>query len=252
MIQAIHRYSEEPDPFERIDVGVSRAFRWDPASTSLAHALEESRRYWKDPDRGATPPEFIEAVNQSLAELVEAGLEANSLQVGDEFPAFFLPNQLGEMVRSDSLLRQGPLVVTYYRGGWSPYCNFALRALQQVLPEIEQLGGRLVAITPEHADEALSTVGKNGLSFDLLTDDGLRYADELGIVWKLPQSVLDWHEQHFGIYLEEFNGQGNHNELPVPATFVINRDGVVVWRHVDPDYWKRAEPTDVLEALRDC
>ncbi len=250
MGQKIRSYTEDPDAVDKVDEGFALPFRWDPTSTSLVDALEESRQYWQDPQHGAMPPEFVEALNRSLTELVAAGLNENSIQVGDKFPMFFLPNQIGDMVRSDSLLSKGPLVVTFYRGGWSPYCNFALRALQHALPELEELGAHLVAITPEHPDDSLSTVGKNGLGFDVLTDDGLRFAEELGIVWKVPEYALQWHEQHFGIYFEEHNGKGNRDEMPVPATYVINQDGIVTWRFVEAEYWKRAEPKDVLEAVR--
>lgn len=232
-----------------IDESFGLPFRWDPSSTTLATALEESRRYWQDPDHGAMPAEFIDALHRAVDEKTESGLEENSLQVGQKFPDFFLPNQLGHMVRSDSLRRRGPLVVTFYRGGWNPYCNFTLRAMQRVLPDIERLGGQLVAITPEQSDYSLSTVGKNGLSFDVLTDDGLRVAKGLGLNWQIPDEILQWQEEHFGLFLEEHNGVGNGGELPVTATYVINRDGIVVWRHVEAAYWKRAEPSDVVKAI---
>lgn len=250
MIQAIHRFTDDPDVIDKVDEGLALPFHWDPASSSLADALEDSRLYWQDPDQGVMPPEFVEALNRSLGELVDGGLHEKSIQVGDKFPDFFLPNQLGDMVRSDSLLSKGPLVVSFYRGGWGPYCNFALRALQHVLPEIEDLGAHLVAISPEHSNYSLSTVGKNGLGFDVLTDDGLRFANELGIVWKVPEEILEWHEQHFRVFIEEFNGKGNRDELPIPATFVINQDGIVTWRFVEAEYWKRAEPKEVLDAVR--
>lgn len=250
MTQTSCNYTAYPDAVEKVDEGFALPFHWDPASSSLAEALEQSRHYWQDAEDGVMPREFVEALTRSLSELDEAGFDENSIQVGDKFPAFFLPNQLGEIVRSDLLLSRGPLIVTFYRGGWGPSCNLALRAMQHVLPEIEELGARLVAITPEYPDASLSTVGKNGLAFDVLTDDGLRFADGLGIVWKLPGDVLEWYEQRLGIDLEQHNGKGNRDELPVPATYVIDQDGIVAWRFLEAEYWKRAEPKDVLEAVR--
>lgn len=250
MIQAIHSFADDLDIIDKVDEGLALPFHWDPTSSSLADALEEARLYWQDPEQGVMPLEFVAALNRSLRELIDGGLNERSIQVGDKFPHFFLPNQLGDMVRSDSLLSKGPLVVTFYRGGWGPYCNFALRAMQHVLPEFEGMGAHLVAITPEHPEYSLSTVGKNGLAFDVLTDDGLRFANDLGIVWKVPESILEWHEQQFRIFIEEFNGKGNRDELPVPATFVINQQGIVTWRFVDASYWRRAEPKEVVDAVR--
>lgn len=194
------------------------------------------------------PSGFVDALNRSLAELVQTGLEENAVRVGQRLPAFALPDPSGRTVRSND--RAGPLVVTFYRGGWCPYCNLALRAVQRVLPEIEALGGRLVAITPETPDDSLSTAEKAGLTFDVLSDVGLSYAKQLGIVWKIPDYALEWHERYFGLHFERHNGAGNRDELPVPATFVVDAAGVVTWRFLDAAYWKRAEPKDVVGAVR--
>jgi len=103
------------------------------------------------------------------------------VRVGQRLPTFSLPDQTGHMVRPDDLLASGPLVVTFFRDGWCPYCNLALRGMQRVLPELEQHGGKLVAITPEQPDDSLSTAEKGGLTFNVLTDDGLSYAKQLEI-----------------------------------------------------------------------
>jgi peroxiredoxin len=249
MTQTITSYKDNPALVAKVEEGLALPFRWDPGTTTLAQALEESRRFWQNPG-GAMAPGFVDALNRSLAELVQAGLERNSVQVGKRLPAFSLPDQTGQVVRSDDLLSTGPLVVTFYRGGWCPYCNLALRGMQRVLPEIERLGGRLVAVTPEQPDDSLSTAEKDGLTFDVLTDNGLRYAKQLGISWKIPEYALEWHEKYFGLYFEQHNGAGNRDELPVPATFVVDSTGVVTWRFLEAAYWKRAEPNDVLEAVR--
>jgi len=250
MTQTIRSYKEHPASVAKVEEGLALPFHWDPGTTTLAHALEESRRFWQDPDDGAMPLGFVDALNRSLTELVQDGLERDSVQVGQRLPAFSLPNQTGQVVQSDDLLAAGPLVVTFYRGGWCPYCNLALRGLQRVLPEIERLGGRLVALTAEQPDDSLSTAEKGGLTFDVLTDDGLHYAKKLGIVWKIPDYALEWHEKYFGLYFERHNGAGHRDELPVPATLVVDRKGVVTWRFLEAAYWKRAEPKDVVEAVR--
>jgi peroxiredoxin len=246
---SIGNFKDDARAVAKVEEGFALPGRWNPAETSLAEALEASRRFWQNPDDGAMPPAFVEALNRSLAELVQADLEKNSVQIGDPFSAFALPNQNGQTIRSGDLLAAGPLVVTFYRGGWCPFCNLALRGLQHVLPEIEQLGGGLVAVTPELPDNSLTTAEKAGLSFDVLTDHGLELARRLGIVWRIPEYALEWQEKYFGLYLEGYNGAGNRDELPVPATFVVNRDGVVSWRFLEAAYWRRAEPRDVVEVV---
>lgn len=246
----IGSYRDDAAAVAKIEEGFALPMRWDPSTTTLSQALEESRRFWHDAEGGAMPRESVEAINRSLAELVQAGLEKHTLQVGQPLPASSLANQVGQVVRSEDLLAAGPLVLMFYRGGWCPFCNLALRGLQHVLPEIKQLGSNLVAVTPELPDNSLSTAEKAGLSFDVLTDHGLGYARQLGIVWKIPEYVLEWQEKYFGLYLEGFNGAGRRDELPVPATFVINRNGIVTWRFLEAAYWRRAEPSDVVEAVQ--
>jgi peroxiredoxin len=247
---AIRSYRDDAAAIAKVEEGFAMPMRWNPATTTLRDALEESRRFWQDPKKGAMPPEFVEAFNRSLTELVQAGLERDSLQVGQPLPAFSLANQVGQAVRSDDLLAAGSLVLTFYRGGWCPFCNLALRGLERVLPEIKQLEANLVAVTPELPDNSLTTTERAGLSFDVLTDHGLLYARQLGIVWKIPEYALEWQEKYFGLFLEGYNGAGERDELPVPATLVINRDGVVTWRFLEAAYWRRAEPSDVAEAVR--
>ncbi|HWB09908.1 MAG TPA: peroxiredoxin-like family protein [Pirellulales bacterium] len=247
---AIGSYGDDAEAAAKIKEGFALPARWDPAMTTLGQALEESRRFWQDPEHGAMPRDYVEAFKRALAELVQAGLEKHSLQVGQTLPTFSLANQVGQAVRSEDFLASGPLVLSFYRGGWSPFCILALRGLQHVLPQIKKLGGSLVAITPELPDNSLSTVEKLGLSFDVLTDHGLGYARQLGIVWKIPEYALKWQEKYFGVYLEGYNGAGYRDELPVPATFIINRDGTVTWRFLEAAYWQRAEPSDVVEAVR--
>ncbi|CAK9075285.1 Putative peroxiredoxin Rv1608c (Bacterioferritin comigratory protein) (Thioredoxin peroxidase) (Thioredoxin-dependent peroxiredoxin Rv1608c), partial [Durusdinium trenchii] len=170
--------------------------------------------------------------------------------VGQAFPDFELPDHNGSAVRSSELLSEGPLVVTFYRGGWCPYCNLALRALQDKLPEMKELGANLVAISPQLPDGSLSTAEQNSLEFSVLSDVGLKVASDAGVVWEIPEYAMEWHQKFFGMDLESTNGAGNSNKLPVPATFVIGRDGRVLWRFVEAKYWERANPEDIVNALR--
>ena len=197
------------------------------------------------------PQETLAVMTGATEELVASGIAEQSAGEGSAAPAFSLPDAHGEPVASDSLWDEGPVVLSFYRGGWCPYCNIELRALQQRLPEIEALGARLVAITPETPDNALSTQEKNEIAFDVLSDSGNRVAGAFGLSFRLPDEVNDIYKNQFGIDLEASNGDASQT-LAVPATFVIGKGGKVLKAFVDADYTRRAEPDEVIAALKDA
>ena len=195
------------------------------------------------------PREALAVMKGATDELIASGIAEGSAKEGSAAPAFSLPNALGEPVASEALWDDGPVVVSFYRGGWCPYCNVELRALQARLPEIEALGARLVAITPETPDNALTTQEKNEIGFDVLSDDGNRVASAFGLTFRLPDTVNDLYKGSFGIDLAAANGDASQT-LPVPATFVIGKGGRVLKAFVDPDYTRRAEPDEIIAALK--
>jgi peroxiredoxin len=171
-----------------------------------------------------------------------------ALGVGDEAPAFRLPDVGGAEVALADLLAAGPVVVTFYRGAWCPYCNTELRSLQAVLPQIEAEGARLVAISPQTPDGSLSMKEKQDLAFPVLSDVGNTIARQYGIVFAVGEEVAERYRMS-GIDLEASNGDASY-ELPIPATYVIGTDGVIRYAFVEADYTVRAEPSAVLDALR--
>ena len=188
-------------------------------------------------------------MEQATTDLINSGITEQTLQVGDTIPPISLPNALGKTVNIQDLLTEGALVISFYRGQWCPYCNLELRALQQALPEFKALGASLVAISPQNPDNSLSTTEKNELSFEVLSDVGNQVARQLGLVFQIPEQLRPIY-QNFGIDLPEHNGDETF-ELPIAATYVINRDGKVVYAFVNPDYTQRAEPADILAAVAD-
>ena len=163
-------------------------------------------------------------------------------------PDFTLPDVQGGDVSLGSLLEAGPAVVTFYRGGWCPYCNIQLRAHQAVLPDMTPLGARLVAISPQLPDGSLSTAEANALTFDVLSDVGNTVARNYGLVWSLPEELRAGLRSN-NKALPGINGDDSW-ELPVPATYVIARDGRVALAAIDVDYRNRLEPDAILAALR--
>jgi peroxiredoxin len=179
----------------------------------------------------------------------KAGIEQSfdptqAIQPGAKLPQFALPDATGKVVPSSELLSQGPLLMTFYRGEWCPFCNLALRAFQLRLPEIAAKGVTFVAISPELPDTSLSTVEKNELKFPVLSDVGMKFARDLGIVWKQPDTLRVIFDK-FGTNLTQRNGDDSF-EVPIPTTILVDRDGTVKNVHIDPDYFKRIEPEDAL------
>lgn len=212
---------------------------------SLSEAIAELQ----EQAREKMPEEVLKTLVQSVRDLKATDLEAGALGEGAEMPSFSLPNAKGESVSSDDLLRDGPLVISFYRGGWCPYCNLELKALQDSLPEITDLGASLVAISPELPDNSLTTAEKNNLGFEVLSDSGNGVARRFGLVFTVAETLRPLYE-NFGIDLPGGNGDDSY-ELPMPATYVVGRDGIVKKVFVDADYTRRLEPADVVAALRD-
>lgn len=198
--------------------------------------------------RAQMPAASLAVVDQATRDLASSGVVDTALQVGDRVADFSLPNQNGESKSLRDLLKAGPLVISFYRGGWCPYCNMELAALQKVLPEIEAAGARLIAITPETPDHSLSTAAKHALTFDVFSDQGNSVARQFGLEFALPEELRQLYV-NFGIDLPARNGDDSFT-LPMPATYVLGADGNVIYRFVDADYTKRAEPSDVLKALQ--
>jgi len=171
-----------------------------------------------------------------------------AIRTGEQAPEFTLPDQRGKGVSLATLLGSGPAVVTFYRGGWCPYCNIQHRAYQAVLPAMTALGARLVAISPQLPDGSLSTAEANELTFDVLSDVGNRVARSFGLVWSLSEQLREALRSN-NKALPGINGDDSW-ELPVPATYVVARDGRVALAAVDVDYRNRLEPDAILATLR--
>jgi peroxiredoxin len=206
-------------------------------------------------DLAAFRAEFARKAPAERAALYEAKIDelrANfalekAIGLGDSAPDFTLPGAQGDPVSLSGVLQSGPAVVTFYRGGWCPYCNIQLRAYQAVLPQITTLGGRLLAISPQRPDGSLGTAEANALTFDVLSDVGNAVARRFGLVYALPQELRDAMQANDKA-LPGINGDESW-ELPVPATYVIGRDQRVALAHVDVDYRRRLAPEAILTAL---
>lgn len=211
--------------------------------TNLASELAAFRAAFRD----KVPPEIRAVMEQADADLLASGIVERALKAGDAAPDFSLPGVDGKAHHLSELLGSGPVVLSFYRGGWCPYCNLELRALQAVLPEITALGAALVAISPQTPDESLSTAEKNALAFPVLSDSGSAVAARFGIAFDLADELRAIYTG-FGHGLPAINGTDDWR-LPIPATYVIDQTGTIRFAYVDPDYRKRLEPAQIVATL---
>jgi peroxiredoxin len=191
-------------------------------------------------------PAYGEAVDRLVARIRENGGGENAPRPGDPMPAFILPDVTGRLVSLTSLLEKGPLVVMFYRGHWCPYCRLNVRAVTQALDRIRALGGDVVAIMPEVQQFAEKFQSEADAPFPVLTDLDNGYALSLNLAIWLGTEIerLLSHQD-----MKHFHGNDGW-VLPIPATFVVGRDGLVKARFVDPDFRKRMEIDDLIGALK--
>ncbi len=230
--------SSEPEESERDSIGITE--KYTPLRDTLnakkvlfeAHADAEKKR-----DYAA-----------GIRSVAESGILESALQVGDTAANFSLTNAMGETVRLAEYLEKGPVVLTWYRGGWCPYCNLTLQRLQQELSGFESAGAKMLALTPEVPDSSMTTKEKLNLDFEVLSDIDNEVGKSYGVVYALTDAVAKRYQGGFNLNM--YNGNESA-ELPLAATYVIDQNGVIRYSFLDADYRNRAEPRDIRKALED-
>ncbi|NUP18562.1 MAG: AhpC/TSA family protein [Streptomyces sp.] len=210
-------------------------------------SLNAELRAFYDSRQQQIPAGIRAVMHRAGRELPGSGQADRALSVGAAAPGFSLPSASGKTVALGELLADGPVVLTFYRGAWCPYCNLALRSLQQHHDAIAARAARLVAVSPQIPDESLSLAEKHALSFDVLSDLGSDTAKQYGLAFDLPDDLAAVYDT-LGFDLQRVNG-GHARTLPLPATYVIDPEGTIRWAFVATDYTTRAEPADILAAL---
>lgn len=194
-----------------------------------------------------TTPEKKEMLNRGIQEIVDKGIIYRAVLQKSKAPDFTLKNAKGKAINLYTEIAKGPVILVWYRGGWCPYCNITLRYLQAYLPEFKKYGALLLALTPESPDKTLSTKEKNKLGFEVLTDKDNEVARSYGIAYTLNDTLKKEYETAVG--LSKYNGN-DKGELPLAATYVVHPNGKVIYAFLDADYRRRAEPADILRALK--
>jgi peroxiredoxin len=217
-------------------------------STTVSTPLQQQLDDMLAQARSQLPADLLKLLMSSIERLITSGAVEQALKERMQVPDFTLPDALGNSVTLSNLLKQGPVVITFYRGAWCPYCNLQLHAYQQILPQIQALGASLVAISPQTPDNSLMFTEKQALTFAVLSDVGNRVARQFGLVFTLDEAVRAVHRQ-MGADLPAYNGDDSW-ELPMPGTFLVDQTGAVRLAFVDPNYTRRLDPSIILTELK--
>jgi peroxiredoxin len=193
------------------------------------------------------PPEIHPVMERATAELIASGQASRAIKAGDRAPHFSLKDEDGNDVSSAALLVKGPLVVTFYRGVWCPYCNIELQAINEVLPQIQAYGANVVAISPQTAVNSRKSVRANELGFPVLSDVNGQTGADFGLRFALPHYLVELYK-NLRNDLPAFNNDPGWT-LPMPARYVIGQDGIVLYSEVNPDYTRRPDPSDMFPVL---
>lgn len=188
------------------------------------------------------------SVVESLGKLLQSDVAKNAKTVGNKAPDFSLPNIKGDFIRLSDAYQVGPVVLSFYRGGWCPFCNLEMRALQQHLPQIKALGASLIAVSPQTPDNSLTTSEKLRLQFEIVSDQGNQTTRDYGLLMQVYEEIRPLYRD-WGFDIPAANGEDSY-ELPVPATYVIDKNGIIQASYVNKDYTTRMEPADIITALQ--
>jgi len=196
------------------------------------------------------PSEILKVFLEYAEKLGKVDFATRSRTIGDKAPEFELLNATGELISLKETLNNGPVVLTYYRGNWCPWCNLQLKTLQvSLLPEMNSLGANLIAISPQTPDNSLSMKEKNELAFHVLSDQNNKVAEKYGLVFEIDKNVIKNAYNKIDLSIPFFNGTNNW-KIPVTGTFVIDQNGIIQSSYVNGDFRYRQEPLVIIEALK--
>ena len=213
----------------------------------MSRLTEEINNY-KEAFKDKVPADVREIMNKATVDLEKESISKDALKVGALAKQFALPNALGNLIKLDKLLEQNDyIVLNFYRGVWCPYCNMELKALQDMNDEFKKFGAKIVAISPQTPDASLSTQENNELTFEVLSDEHNKIAKEYGLVFSLAQELRPIYSK-FGIDIPTSNADDSF-ELPMPATYLIKKNGEILYSFIDEDYTKRCEPQIILDII---
>lgn len=212
--------------------------------TMISKSLKEILKEADEKSKSKKPPEIAAAMAKATADLKAFNFKEKTLKIGEAFPEATLLNYKGEAVSLKEALDGKPAIISFYRGSWCPYCNLELAYYTRLLGEKENEGVRMFAISPEKPDVAMENTDPQSLNFVICSDVDNKLAKELNLVFGLPEKIQEIYKK-FGIDLDASQGN-NAKELPIPATFVLDKDGKVAYVNLDEDYTTRPDAKEVV------
>jgi len=194
------------------------------------------------------PKDTLATMQQATQDLIDSHIAEQAKQIGQKAPNFTLSNTKNEHFTLSEQLKHGSVVLNFYRGRWCPYCQLELHALHKIMPSIHQLGANLVSICANTHEQSTQFIQENPFDFDILIDQDNHVSKQFQLVFKLADNLQAIYQQ-FGIHLPDYDGNERY-ELPIPATYIINTQGIITHSFINPDYTQRMEPEAILQALQ--
>lgn len=211
--------------------------------------LQEKLSKLKMRVEGNMPKEYVDIMHAATKSLEESGIKDIVLKVGDKMPEFELQNQNGEIIKSSVLYSTSPLIITFYRGFWCPYCNTDLAYLNNYVNEAEQLGAKMIAISPEKTEYSNKIIKSQNLKFDILMDQSNKVAEKFGLKFHLPNDLIGLYRDGFNINLPQLHNDTEWT-LPMPGRFLVDTNGIIKYAEATPDYTTRPNPDEIMNVLR--
>lgn len=217
-------------------------------SESDATSLSDQMAKARDEFIASQSEEDKMIIGAAMEKLMGSDFGSKALVVGDDIPQFILPNAKGDKISIVDRLENGPVVLSFYRGGWCPFCNLEFKALSDALSEINGLGASLIGISPETPDVAQETVSKHNLPFEVLSDVGNEVIKQFGLFTEVYEEMRPLYLQ-WGLDIPAANGDEKW-EIPIPATYIVDKQGVIRAAYVNKDYTQRMDPGDIIAELK--
>ena len=213
------------------------------------HTFQERLANRKKKIEGNLAPQYLKIMHAATRNLENSGIQKKVLKVGDHFPTFLLANKDNELFQLESFLDKGPLVISFYRGFWCPYCNLDLENLNHYIDDIKKLGAQLIAISPEKPEYSKKIIAMQKLNFDIFWDQGNMIAEKVGLKFNIPEDLKILYRDYFSTNLKLYHGDDDWS-LPMPARFILDTHGEIHYAESSVDYTKRPDPDDLIKVLK--
>lgn len=211
--------------------------------------IEKTIQEYKEINSTKLSSKIKETLQNATKRLEELDLKSKALRVGDKIPEFTLTNQNNKIVNIKDIIEKNRYtVINFFRGDWCPYCNIELNALQKIISQLKILNTTLISLSPQTSNRSLYSKQNLSLDFEIFYDKNNTIAKDFGLTFTLDKELIPIYE-NLGIDILESNKTNNYT-LPIPATFIVNKNYEIIYSFVEEDYTKRCEPKDILNIIK--